>query len=307
MIKQAQHRMETSGERLDRFLLHRYPWLDRPTIHQLIAAGHIRLEGPHARRAAKGTRLAAGDTLTLRDIPEPEDLQPRANPDLPLAVAYEDEVLLAFSKPAGQPTHPLRHDETGTLVNAMLARYPQLAAIGESPLFPALLHRLDTQTSGLVLAAKTPGAYAALRGQFRRFLVEKHYTALVHGRVDTPGRLEAPLMHQTRTPCKMAVVRSSAAVAASEQFAAATAWKPLQTGVAQTLLDVTIFTGVTHQIRAHLAHIGHPIVGDALYGSPAANAPRHWLHASRVHLCHPAHGKSMILQAPLPDDWPPCP
>ena len=301
MIFRDQHAIAGSGERLDRQLLRLYPWLDRATAEELIDNGQIQLNG---RPAKKGRRLESGDVLECRDVPEPEDLRLQPNPGLPLKILYEDTSLLALDKPAGQPTHPLRHSETDTLANALVARYPALAAIGADRLFPALLHRLDTQTSGLVLAAKTAAAYANLRAQFRRFTVQKHYLALVHGRVDKPGTLDAPLTHQTRSPCKMAVARNPDKVPRSDLFAAQTAWIPLETGAEFSLLDVTIYTGVTHQIRCHLAAAGHPIAGDALYGSPLA-APRHWLHAARLICTHPATGKSLDVACPRPPDWPP--
>ena len=301
MIPRDQRTVSGTGERLDRHLLNAYPWLDRATVEDLLVSGRVRLNG---RPAKKGAKLAAGDVLDCREIPEPADLKLQPNPDLPLAVLYEDDVVLALDKPAGQPTHPLRWAETDTLANALVARYPALAGIGDDRLFPALLHRLDTQTSGLVLAAKTAAAYANLRAQFRRFTVQKHYLALVHGRVEKPGSLAAPLTHQTRSPCKMAVARNPDKVSPSDLFAAETSWIPLETGQEFSLLDVTIYTGVTHQIRCHLAAAGFPIVGDALYGSPLA-APRHWLHAARIICTHPATGKSLDVAARLPADWPP--
>ncbi len=314
MIPREQHPITGSGERLDRFLLNTYPWLDRATAQDLADAGKILLNN---RPAKKGAKLSAGDLLECRDIPEPADLRLQPNPALPLAVLFEDDCVLALDKPAGQPTHPLRFTETDTLANSLIARYPALADLGENRLFPALLHRLDTQTSGLVLAAKTPAAYASLRAQFRRFTVQKHYTALVHGRVEKPGVLETPLTHQTRTPCKMAVVRNPDKVPKNDCFAAKTAWNPLETGREFSLLDVTIYTGVTHQIRCHLAAAGHPVVGDTLYGSadfpsqlsvftpPPSGLPRHWLHAARLICIQPVTGRSLDLACPLPADWPP--
>jgi 23S rRNA pseudouridine1911/1915/1917 synthase len=312
MIANEQHPIHGTGERLDRQLLRLYPWLDRATVQELIIAEKILLNN---RPVKKGARLAPGDVLDCRDIPEPDDLRLQPNPGLPLNILFEDDSVLALDKPAGQPTHPLRFTETDTLANALVARFPALANIGDDRLFPALLHRIDTQTSGLVLAAKTSAAYAALRAQFRRFTVKKHYTALVHGVVDSPGRLDASLTHQTRSPCKMAVVRNPGKLPPGAQFAALTEWTPIQTGKEYSLLDVVIFTGVTHQIRCHLAAAGHPIAGDVLYGSPASpsafslqpfptSPARHWLHAARIICLHPVTGKSLDLVAPLPPDWP---
>ena len=224
MIPHEQQTITGTGERLDRQILRLFPWLDRTTAQELIENGHITL---NQKPVKKGARLVPCDILDCRDIPEPEDLRLKPNPDLPLNILYEDASLLALDKPAGQPTHPLRASETDTLANALVARFPALADIGDNRLFPALLHRLDTQTSGLVLAAKTPAAYAALRSQFRRFTVKKHYTALVHGFVDGAGRLDAPLTHQTRSPCKMAVVRNPDKLPPGDQFDAVTSWVPL--------------------------------------------------------------------------------
>lgn len=301
MIAHEQHSITSGGERLDRFVQSRYPWLDRPTVHRLIAAGNVALDS--SAPASKGTRLKADSVIVCRDIPEPADLRPHANPVLPLDVVYEDSAVLAFSKPAGMPTHPLRYEETDTLVNAVLSRYPELAGIGPSTLFPALLHRLDTQTSGVILAAGTPRVYALMRKQFQAGEVEKHYIALVHGKA-VAGGMELPLTHQTRTPCKMAVVRRPECVPASKQFAAKSVWTPIQTGNSTTLLDVCIRSGVTHQIRCHLAEAGHPIIGDVLYGSTDTAAPRHWLHAGRIILRHPETQQRLVVEAPLPDDWP---
>lgn len=302
MIAHAQHTITATaaGGRLDRFLLAAYPGCNRATLADLLAANHVLLNN---RPAPKGARLVTGDIILVRDMPEPADLCLQPNPDLPLVILYEDDAVLALDKPAGQPTHPLRFSETDTLANALLARHPHLAAIGTDPLFPAILHRLDTQTSGVLLAAKTPAAYANLRAQFRRRAVEKLYTALVHGRVTQPGQLAAPLTHQTRTPCQMTVVRQPRKLAPAHCFAAVTSWEPLNVGRDSTLLAVTILTGVTHQIRCHLAHTGHPIIGDTLYGSPTP-APRHWLHATRIRCTHPVTANPLTLTSPLPPDWP---
>ena len=188
------------GIRLDRALADRYPWLPRPRIQALVLEKKILLDG---RPTPKGAKLRPGSLLEARDIPEPADLRLVPNPDLPLRVLWEDDTLLALDKPAGMPTHPLDATETDTLANALIARYPDLADIGTSPLFPAMLHRLDTGTSGLVLAAKDPGTYRALRESFRRLEIEKHYLAWVHGPVTAPGQSTAPLTHKTRTPCRM--------------------------------------------------------------------------------------------------------
>lgn len=285
------------GIRLDHALADRYPWLPRPRIQALVLEKKILLDG---RPAPKGAKLRPGSLLEARDIPEPADLRLAPNPDLPLRVLWEDDTLLALDKPAGMPTHPLDATETDTLANALIARYPGLADIGTSPLFPAMLHRLDTGTSGLVLAAKDPGTYRALRESFRRLEIEKHYLAWVHGPVTAPGQSTAPLTHKTRTPCQMRPLAPGETAPARETFPATTRWTPVRHQGTCTLLDVTIRTGVTHQIRCHLAAAGHPILGDKLYGSPLS-LPRHLLHAHTIRLPHPA----LLLSAPPPPDFRP--
>lgn len=285
------------GIRLDRALADRYPWLPRPRIQALVLEKKILLDG---RPTPKGAKLRPGSLLEARDIPEPADLRLAPNPDLPLRVLWEDDTLLALDKPASMPTHPLDATETDTLANALIARYPGLADIGTSPLFPAMLHRLDTGTSGLVLAAKDPGTYRALRESFRRLEIEKHYLAWVHGPVTAPGQSTAPLTHKTRTPCRMRPLALGETAPARETFPATTRWTPVRHQGTCTLLDVTIRTGVTHQIRCHLAAAGHPILGDKLYGS-SLSLPRHLLHAHTIRLPHPA----LLLSAPPPPDFRP--
>lgn len=301
MIPQISATADRPGERLDHFLARRFPWLSRSDVAELLQQQHVRCNG---RPAAKGLHLAVGDCVEGREIPEASDLRLRPNPELPLRVLWADDALLALDKPAGMPTHPLRPAETDTLANALLARHPELAAIGESPLFPALLHRLDTATSGLILAARTPAAYAHLRRQFQDLRIEKHYLAWVHGPVDAPGRNDAPLTHQTRTPCKMRPLRPDERLPERNQFPATSTWIPVRREKDDTLLDVTIRSGVTHQIRCHLAAAGHPILGDRTYGSPLPLS-RHLLHAFSLHLHHPVTGLPLTVEAPPPADFAP--
>ncbi len=293
---------ETAGMRLDRVVALHSPTLPRALILEAIANGLIRVNG---RRAAKGDKLREGDDLHIQPLAETSSQALLPNPDILLDLLYEDAELLAFNKPAGQPVHPLSADETDTLANGLLARYPELAEIGGDPLFPALLHRIDTDTSGLVLAARTPKAYTELRRQFREQTVTKIYTALVHGTASSGATLDHYLAHQQNQRGKMVVITDLAKARKANAFKAITRYDIQQKFAAHTLLRVTIHTGVTHQIRCQLAHAGFPLVGDKTYGDQERRLPemaRHFLHAASLTCRHPATGRKLNITAPLPPD-----
>lgn len=292
------------GERLDRHAARRFPALSRAEIAEAIRGGLVTVNG---RRAAKGLKLKAGDRVELdalaaRAAAAAAPLEGDAS--LPLEVLYEDAAVAAVCKPAGMPTQPLRADEKGTLVHALLARWPEMAEVGTERLCPAVLHRLDVWTSGVVLAAKRRDAWEALRAQFRARTVEKHYWAVVEGRAG-PGASRLPLTHQSRSPCRMRVVGMDARGRpdAAEIFDAATEWTPLRATDARTWLDVLIRSGVTHQIRCHLAAAGHPIAGDVLYGASPVPAGHHFLHARSIRWADPDTGKPVLAEAPAPGDF----
>ena len=288
-----------AGARLDRVILGRLAGVSRALVLDAIERGAVRVNG---KAATKGLKVRPGDRIRIEQIPERADVRVAPNPQLALCVAYEDEALLAMDKPAGLPVHPLDFRETDTLANAMIARYPALAAIGGQPLMPALLHRIDTATSGLVLAAKTAPAYANLRRQFQRQTVRKIYLAVVQGEVTGGGQVESRLIHRTGDQHHMAVLGDRPPPAGQRPMRAVTAYEPLRSAGGLTLLRVTIFTGVTHQIRCQLAAIGHPIVGDDLYGplgTPPA-AERLFLHAAEIAFRHPTDARDVTLTCPPP-------
>jgi len=292
------------GERLDRYAARRFPALSRAEIAESIRGGLVAVNG---RRAAKGLKLRAGDRVewgALAARAARAAAPPAGDPSLPLEVLYEDASVVAVNKPVGMPTQPLRPDERGTLVHALLARWPEMADVGTERLCPAVLHRLDVWTGGVVLAAKRRDAWDALRAQFRARSVEKHYWAVVEGRA-AGGASHAPLTHQSRSPCRMRVVGVDARgrLDAAEVFDAATEWTPLRATDVRTWLDVLIRTGVTHQIRCHLAAAGHPLVGDVLYGASPVPAGRHFLHARSIRWISPDTGKAVLAEAPAPADF----
>lgn len=290
-----------SGLRADAWLARRYPAFPMAALRQLIASGALLRSG---HPCPKGERVRPGTAYTLlREPAAPPTLAP--NPDLPLALLHEDDTLLAVDKPAGLDCQPNTPGETDTLANALLARFPDLAGIGDGPLTCGILHRIDRDTSGLVLVARTQAAYTALRAQFAAHTVEKHYLALAQGTLSAPGHLENLLAHNPRCPGRM--IDATRWHDAKRPMRAVTDYRPLRAlklhGTPFTLLDVTIYTGVTHQIRAQLSLAGHPLLGDQRYGGlQLPNFPRHFLHAASASFTHPTTGAPLTLSAPLPAD-----
>jgi 23S rRNA pseudouridine1911/1915/1917 synthase len=280
-----------AGQRLDRFLCAEIPQLGRAGARRLIEAGSVRVNG---RRAAAGQRLSAGDEVVVAG--PPISLVALPDPELALNVCYEDAWLVAVDKPAGVPSHPLRPGERGTIASALLARYPEMANVGYSPREPGIVHRLDTDTSGIMLAARSPQAFAALRAQLGRGEMDKRYLALALGMPAAPARHEAWLS-----------ARGARVTLRTEPFATAprveTELLSAQAFGDHALVELRISLARRHQIRAHLAALGHPIAGDRLYGgSPLPGLSRHFLHASELRLRHPETGLALTLQSPLPDD-----
>jgi len=279
--------------RLDAFLGNALPLLPRRLVRRIIAEGGVRVNG---RPGAKGVLLRPGDRVTLPDVPTA--LAPE--PALALPVVHEDEQVVAIDKPGGMPSHALDPRQAGTAAAFVLARYPETAGIGDA-LAPGLVHRLDTGTSGLLLAARTPEAHAALRAALRARAVDKRYLALVAGGAkDLDGmRLDTPLMHDRRDARRMAP-----AAAGARSWPAVTEARVLRTSRGLTLVEARISTGVTHQVRAHLAFAGHPVLNDLVYGGPEADLPvlRHALHASALTFPHAAGRDTVVLHSKLPPD-----
>jgi 23S rRNA pseudouridine1911/1915/1917 synthase len=290
-----------AGQRLDTYLAARLPALSRTRLQRLIEGGHVAhhaggrgLAGGRRRTARAGDRLRAGDrvevvippTRSAGLVPEP----------IPLDVVFEDAEVLVINKPAGLTVHPGAGRQTGTLVHAILAHCPGLPGIGGEDR-PGIVHRLDKDTSGLLVVAKTERALRALQAQIQTRRAGREYRALVHGRVARPdGRIEAPIGRDPRHRTRMAVVASGRR--------AVTHYRVAEAFGAATLLDVRLETGRTHQIRVHCAYVGHPVVGDPVYG----RRPNPWglarqaLHAHRLTFAHPLSGAPVSFTAPLPAD-----
>lgn len=291
---------EDAGMRLDAAVCARFPSVSRAFCREAVEAGRVLVNG---RTGLKGGKLRAGDEVALDGVKELCDNRVLPDPAVQVPVIFEDDALIAVNKPAGIPVQPLTCHERGTLMNGLVARYPELAGIGDQPLMAGALHRIDTDTSGLVLAARTAEAFDGVRAQFAAQTVEKIYLALVEGHVAVPGRLVHELAHHPSLPyCKMVEARSLSAP--DRRLRAETAYRPVELVGRNTLLEVTIRTGVTHQIRCQLALGGYPIVNDVLYGAqPVDGAARHFLHAYEIRFTHPISGLPVRLKAPLTADF----
>ena len=299
--------MREGGVRLDAAILHAFPSSTRAFVKEAISAGNV-LVGD--RRAPKGLKLRGGETIAIRELLEAADnlVAPVAGP---LRVAFEDAALLAFDKPAGMPVQPLTCRETGTLMNAVVARYPECRELGDSPLMAGALHRIDADTSGLVLVARTAAAFDAMRAQFSAQTVKKTYLALVEGAVAVGGTLENDLVHDPTLPfCRMIDAHhnrlTTSQASSLKSLPAVTRFKPIAHTTVEneerTLLEVTIYTGVTHQIRAQLALAGMHIVNDRLYGAFAVENQRgHCLHALAASFAHPVSGDPVEIRTAYPD------
>ena len=280
---------EAPGERLDRSLAARIPELSRTRIQALIKAGYITVNGKPGKPSY---RLEGGEVIAVY-LPPPERSEVIPE-DIPLVVLYEDDDLIAIDKPAGMVVHPAYGHTSGTLVNAVLYRWPELAQVGDQHR-AGIVHRLDKDTSGVIVIARTPQAHRALAAQFEARTTRKRYLALVEGNpASATGRIEAPIGRNPRQRKQMAVVRKGRE--------AITEFNVLEYYADHALLEVFPRTGRTHQIRVHLAFIGHPIVGDTVYGrrKQRIKLKRHFLHAADLTVRSPSTGEPLTFSAPLP-------
>jgi 23S rRNA pseudouridine1911/1915/1917 synthase len=292
---------EDAGARLDAFLAARVEGVSRSTLKRVIEDGDALVGGLAAKPSLK---LKGGERVEVElPAPPPSEVEPE---EIPLDILHEDEEVVVVNKPAGLVVHPAAGVHSGTLANALAFHFGQLS--GGASLRPGIVHRLDRDTSGVIVVAKTARAHESLSEQFRERTVFKSYVALVHGVTkEERGKIEEPLARDPRNRTRMAVVRTGRA--------ALSLWRVRQRFTRFTLLDVQIKTGRTHQIRVHLAWIKHPVVGDETYGGgrdktvpdPPLRARinalgRQFLHAERLGFHHPAGGEWMSFTAPLPSE-----
>jgi 23S rRNA pseudouridine1911/1915/1917 synthase len=263
--------------------------LPRTRVKELLDRGAVRIGGRPPRTGDRTVARARVEVTLPGDDPRPVP-----QPELPLRLLHVDAQLVAVDKPAGLPSHPLAPGERGTVVNALVARHPECADASADPREGGLVHRLDTLTSGVLLAARTPEAWKVVREAFSGREVEKRYLAVVTGPVADSGEIDLPLRHRADH------VEPALSGGGRE---ALTDFRVLSRAADAALLDVGIRTGVLHQIRAHLAAIGAPVLGDADYGGrPQPGLDRFFLHAARLGLAHPATGSRLEIAAPLPEE-----
>ena len=294
-----------AGRRLDQWLVERLSDVSRTRLRALIAAGGVRVDGHPAKPALK---LRAGQRVEAEvPPPPPEEMAPEP---IPLAVVHEDDDVLVVDKPAGMVTHPGAGRPTGTLAAAALAHAPQMAGVG-GPRRPGIVHRLDKGTSGLIVLAKTPRAYDALVAQLARRAMSRRYLCLVLGvPARAEGVIDAPIGRDPRSRTRMAVAP------AGKGKRAVTRYRVLERLTGTSLVECRLETGRTHQIRVHMASLGHPVLGDDAYGAwrgrasaaPAleglerlvANLDGVALHAAGLTFAHPATGAPVDCASPLP-------
>lgn len=292
-----------AGSRLDAFLRAQLPFLSRRELDDALGEGCFTTNDCPV---SKGERLAEGDMVQFAGPAVRLSNAPIPNVELSVPVIYEDASWCALNKPAGMDCHGFSGRDDKTLVNFLVARWPELAGVGKSCWEPGLVHRIDRDTSGLVLVAKNQVVFDELRSQFRHRAVKKMYLALVQGSIAKEGTIAFPLAHDLNDRRKMrAVIALRKSALKHKVWPAVTYYRKIGEKKGMSLLQLEMKTGVTHQLRVHLASIGHPIVGDALYNKPEQETlrlSRHFLHASELRFIHPVFRNVVKLQAPLPVD-----
>ena len=271
---------EDVGERIDVVLARRIPHLSRARAKALVEEGVARVGG---RVVKKSHLLASGDRVVVEVLPKAADFYAAPDPDLPLQVLTETDEYVIVDKPAGVPSHPLQEGELGTIAGALVARYPEMREVGYRRREPGILHRLDTNTSGVMMAARNEDAFAHLRAELRAGRIEKRYLARVVGEVVAPQSIEMPIANDPRDTRRVRACVDPREIRRLEAKPAVTEVVDSRPAAHGSLCELRANHARRHQIRVHLAAIGHPLLGDTLYGGPALEAPKHHLlHALSI-------------------------
>lgn len=287
---------ENAGERIDAFLASKLHDVTRSWLQKLIESGNVSVEG--REKLAKNYKLRAGDRLTV-ELPEPETLDVLPE-NIPLDIVYEDKYLLVVNKPSGMVVHPAVGNHTGTLVNAVMFHCgDQLSSIN-GVVRPGIVHRIDKDTSGLLVIAKTDAAHRGLAEQFAVHSIKRAYRAVVYNNIkEDDGRVDAPIGRNPKDRLKMAVVSTD------KGRRAVTNYHVLERSGKFTYVECRLETGRTHQIRVHMAYIGHPLLGDPLYGprKGMSGVTGQVLHAKELGFVHPITGEYMEFDSELPSEF----
>lgn len=286
---------EDAGLRIDLWLVRR-AGMSRARAKKWCAEGWVRRNG---RRCRKGDRVALGDAITFDREPTPSDFSARPDTSLDLEILFEDEHFVVINKPAGMASHPLEADEVGTAANGLVARYPEMASIGYRPREPGIVHRLDTDTSGCLLAARTAEAFEGLRDLLQGGRIDKRYQAIVDGVPTANSIIDHPIAHDRRDRRRMIACEDSFDADELDARNARSEVLSVDAHGDRSLVEVRAANARRHQVRVHLAAIGHPLLGDLLYDGPSIGE-RHALHANRLDFTHPITGKALSIVAPLP-------
>jgi 23S rRNA pseudouridine1911/1915/1917 synthase len=298
--KTIELRVSEGGQRLDKYVAQVVPGLSRSRAQKLIEEGLVTVNGGMAKPSY---RVEVGDLIVVHvPPPEPMEIEPQA---IPLDIVYEDEQIIVVNKPAGMVVHPAYGHRTGTLVNAVLAHCPHLARAEGDPR-PGIVHRLDKDTSGLIIVAKNDAARRHLQRQFKRREVKKVYVALLEGRLEPArGVIEAPIGRDKKRRKRMAVVEGGRQARTEYRVAEYFAGGTGKVSRLYTLVEAQPATGRTHQVRVHFASIGHPLAGDPVYGfrkQHLSSLHRQFLHAQTLGFRLPGSDQYVELTAELPDD-----
>lgn len=282
-------------KRADAFTRELFPHLSRTLINDLFRKDRVRING---RVCSKGAKLKYGDSVDFDSFPASKDISLKPNPEIELEVIKEDKYFIAVNKPSGLPSHPIDHREKKTLANALAAKIENFTNIGGKPLEGGLVHRLDNDTSGLILAAKTADSFKRFRDIFKKKLISKTYLALVLGSVGKKGEVSSSLEHHPTNKKKMKAVSSG--MQCKTNYALIRKYK------GYSLIRISLKTAVRHQIRIHMASIEHPLAGDALYQSKGQQKidclpiRGHFLHAESVRFKHPFTKKTVSISCRMP-------
>lgn len=283
---------DDAGKRLDVVLVRRVAGMSRARARDWTGRGLVRVND---RRAKKSHVLVEGDRVVVQEPPDTAEVVAEPDPDVVLDIVLEDEGFVVVDKPAGTPSHPLLAGERGTLANGLVARYPEMRGVGYSAREPGIVHRLDNETSGLMIAARDKVHFDALREQLTQGEIDKRYLVLCLGKVLAPQEIDLPISNE---PGSRPRVRVGAGNKARPAFTEVLTSKPVG---ALSLVEVRARTAQRHQVRAHLGAVGHPLAADTLYGGgPIEGLTRFLLHASRLLFVHPRTQQPLDVTAKLP-------